>query len=62
MSENWKPGVTVSMREMRKIGDPFIYGHAREADFEDNLITMDTDDGLWEGSSQEFEKIWEVTP
>ena len=62
MSEEWKRGVSVSMWEMCKIGDPFIYGHVREANFEDNLILMDTDDGSWEGTSQEFDRAWEVAP
>ena len=62
MSEKWGRGVSVSMREMRKIGDPFFYGHVREANFEENLITMDTDDGSWEGTSQEFAMVWEVAP
>lgn len=65
MSE-WEQGVSVSIRRMRRKSRPVIRdvcGWVSEANFEMNLVLMDLEDGgFWQGTSQEFDRVWEVAP
>ncbi len=63
MKNEWAEGLRVSAARMRETTENPRYGKVSEADFEKNFVIMELEDGaFWSGTSQDFEKRWEVAP